>query len=555
MPFVDDQGNPVPVQPLAAPPPPVVPLTLADQQAMTQPPIAPPPPSGIDFASAAATAPLPDMAPEAQAAFNGPPVAPGAPAQLSQVAPVIPIRRAQGAAPAAVAPPGGGIPGQLTDLDKQIETNRAGEAAAITGQGETEAAGLAKVADEKSRVADVQRQQAADLAAQQQYVRDRQSELNEVDRQNLEQARNKTIPDFWHDRHGQEVGATIGVILSGLGAGFLGSTQNQAAEIIQHNTDKYFDRKKEEIDNLYKYANAQGLVNDKARDQYAKSLTDLMQQHAAVLDAAKARVDAVASESQSDDAKARAAVLASQLGTAAAKEHLGVADARIKWYDAQDANKAKLMEARAAMIRAGAEANRVKQEGAKAKTGEDEKADEAAFRTYVQAPHGKEAQTLNLRLSNIDSGLEDIRKGKSEGEVTKALEAVISADTGQGTRGVSQGQLHTIIPNLVSAEGKVSNAVSQNWNGKAGKEYREAVTRLAQSVKDNREREYKTNHANLEKNLALTPHGQKNPNFAKTSAAQLYPDRPESTPTAAAKPQQMKVGNKIYNLQPDGNYL
>lgn len=473
------------------------------------------------------------------------PVATGAPAQTSQAtpveAPVIPIRKGT---PAPTAPGGGSaagaIPGELSDLDKQIETSTQEEKTALQNQAEAEALGKQKEADERAKVADIQRQQAADLAAQQQYVRDRQAELNEIDRQNLEAAKNKTIPDFWSGKEGEHVGASIGVLLAGIGAGFLGSTQNQAAEVIQHNTDKYFDRKKEEIDNLFKYASAQGLVNDKARDQYAKSITDLMQQHAAVLDAAKSRVEAVAAESQSEDAKARGAVLASQLGAAAAKEHLGVADARIKWYDAQDANKAKLMEARAAMIRASAEAAKARESG-----GGSEKADEAAFRTYVQAPHGKEAQTLNLRLSNIDSAMEDIKHGKSEGEVTKALEAVISADTGQGTRGVSQGQLHTIIPNLVSANGKISNAVSQNWDGTAGKEYRAAVLRLAQSVKDNREREYNVNRANLEKNLALTPHGQKNPNFAKTSAAQLYPERSASAPAA-------DTGTKTLRM-PDGS--
>lgn len=481
------------------------------------------------------------------------PVAAGAPVQPSQVtpvdsaappaavAPVIPIRSSGGGgATGGTTAPTEGIPGQLGDLDKQIETSEQQQATALQNQAETEALGKQKEADERAKVADIQRQQAADLAAQQQYVRDRQAELNEIDRQNLEVAKNKTIPDFWSGREGEHVGASIGVLLAGIGAGFLGSTQNQAAEVIQHNTDKYFDRKKEEIDNLFKYASAQGLVNDKARDQYAKSITDLMQQHAAVLDAAKSRVEAVAAESQSEDAKARGAVLAAQLGAAAAKEHLGVADARIKWYDAQDANKAKLMEARAALIRASAEAAKARESG-----GGGEKADEQAFRTYVMAPHGKEAQTLNLRLSNIDSAMEDIKHGKSEGEVTKALEAVISADTGQGTRGVSQGQLHTIIPNLVSANGKISNAVSQNWNGTAGKEYRAAVLRLAQSVKDNREREYQTNRTNLEKSLALTPHGQKNPNFAKTSAAQLYPDRGTAAPA-------VESGTKTLRM-PDGS--
>lgn len=487
------------------------------------------------------------------------PVAAGAPVQPSQVpppvpaaatppvAPVIPIRRPPTAG--AAQPTGGGIPGELSDIDKKIDTDEEAQKKALQDQADTEALGQARVADEKLKVAGIQTRQAADLAAQQQWVRDRQDYLNQVDRQNLEAARNKTIPDFWANHEGAHVGATIGVVLAGLGAGFLGSTQNQAAEVIQHNVDKYFDRKKEEIDNLFKYAQAQGLVNDKARDQYAKTLTDMLQQHAAVLDAAKTRVEAVAAESQSEDAKARAAVLISQLGAASSKEHLAVNDQRLKWYqdsDASAASRAKIMSARADLIRANADAARVGIEKQKAAAGGgDEKADEAAFRTYVQAPHGKEAQTLQLRLSNLDSAVADIKNGRSEGEVTKALEAAIAADTGQGTRGVSMGQLHSIIPNLVSAEGKVSNAVSQNWNGKAGKEYRAAVLRLAQSALDNREREYKQKGDDLEKSVALTPHGQKNPNFAKIARAQLYPERASSTPAA-------DTGTKTLRM-PDGS--
>ena len=131
----------------------------------------------------------------------------------------------------------------------------------------------------------------------------------------------------------------------------------------------------------------------------------------------------------------------------------------------------------------------------------------------------------------MKSALEDIKNGKSAGEVTKALEAVIAADTGQGTRGVSQGQLHTIIPKLVSKGGEISNAVAQGWSGKAGQDYRNAVLRLAQSAYTNRVAEYNQKGADLEKSVALTPHGQKNKDFARTARAQLYPELP-AEPTA-----------------------
>jgi hypothetical protein len=461
------------------------------------------------------------------------PVAPEAP-----LAPVVPIRRpkAAGAPGAPAAAPGGGIPNELGALDSQVDANTLAQQNAATNAGDVEAAGLARQASAKADQADAARQQAADLAAQQVYVRDRQAELNAQDTANLEIAKNKTIPDFWEGREGAHVGASIGVVLAGLGAGLLGSNVNQASQVIQHNVDGYFDRQKEQTDNLFKYATQQGLVNDKARDQYAKSLIDMLQQHAAVLDAAKERVDQVALESQSDEAKARAATLSTQLGAAATKEHLQVTDARIKAYDASETAKTKMISARADMLRAQADMARVGIEKNKAAAGGgDEKADEAAFRTYVSGPHGKEAQEIGRRVAALRSAAADVEGAKSVGEVTAQIDKAIAADAGQGTRGVSMGQLHTILPNLVSASGEISNKVSQNWDGTAGKEFRAAAKRMIGVPLEGRIAEYKARADELEKSVAMTPHALKNPNFAKSSRAQLYPDIAAPTaPTASS---------------------
>lgn len=486
----------------------------------------------------------PVMPPAAPVAAEGPPEAPGAPvlaAEPSAPAPVVPIRKV-GGAPAGGMPTQGGIPGELSNLDRQIDTNQATQAAAITNQGDVEAAGLAQQASAKADQADIARQQAADLAAEQVYVRERQAALNAQDTANLQIARDKTIPEFWDGREGAHAGATIGVVLAGIGAGFLGSNTNQATQVIQHNIDGYFDRKKEEVDNLYKYATQQGLVNDKARSQYAQTLTDMLQQHAAVLDAAKERVEQVALESQSEEAKARAATLAAQLGTAAAKEHLQVQGARREAYDANESNISKRMEARAALIRASAEANRAKAAGG----GGDEKADIAAFNSYVKGPHGKEADEINRRVEALNSAHQGVAESKSVGEVVAQVDKAIAADAGAGTRGVSMGQLHSILPNLVSASGAISNKVSQNWDGSAGREFKDAAARMIETARKGRLEERKAKAANLEKNLALTPHALKNPAFAHTSAVQLYPELEASAPAASSG------GTKTLKM-PDGS--
>jgi hypothetical protein len=526
-----------------------------DENGAYVPTLQAPTPGQLGVAGALPPAPPPEIRPLVTSptqdvpAFAGGgmpvPVAPGAPAQPSQVianpdalpsgltgapppeAAIIPIRRPPSGAPAPAQAPGGGISGELDALGNQLTADTTAEQKATTDAGDVEAYGKAQQANAIHDQARVQSDQAIELAAQQQYVRDRQDALNQQDRQNLEYANQKVIPDFWSGREGAHVGASIGVVLAGIGAGFLGSTQNQAEQVIQHNVDKYYDRKKEEIDNLFKYAQSQGIVNDKARDQYAKSITDLLQQHAATLDAAKTRVEAVAQESQSDDAKSRAAVLAAQLKAASDKGMLAVTDARIKLYDADQTNQTKLISAKADMIRARADAARVGIERQKAGAGGgDEKADEAAFRTYVQGPHGADAKEIGRRVQALRSAATDIDGARSVGEVTAQIDKAIAADAGQGTRGVSMGQLHTILPNLVSATGEISNKVSQGWDGSAGKEFRAAAKRMILVPLQGRTAEYNQRAADLEKSVGLTPHAQKNPAFAKTARAQLYPELP-----------------------------
>ena len=116
--------------------------------------------------------------------------------------------------------------------------------------------------------------------------------------------------------------------------------------------------------------------------------------------------------------------------------------------------------------------------------------------------------------------------------MTAQIDKAIAADAGQGTRGVSMGQLHTILPNLVSASGEISNKVSQNWDGGAGKEFRAAAKRLVDTARQGREAQYQREATDLEKNLGLTPHAKKNPDFAKSSRMQLYPDLPAAAPAA-----------------------
>jgi hypothetical protein len=98
----------------------------------------------------------------------------------------------------------------------------------------------------------------------------------------------------------------------------------------------------------------------------------------------------------------------------------------------------------------------------------------------------------------------------------------------------------------VSASGELLNKGSQAWDGTAGKEFKGAAKRMIDTMREGRLSERSHKSENLEKNLALLPHAQKNPAFAKTSRLQLYPDMAPSEPA----PQQ--GGTKTLKM-PDGS--
>lgn len=180
-------------------------------------------------------------------------------------------------------------------------------------------------------------------------------------------------------------------------------------------------------------------------------------------------------------------------------------------------------------VRAGFKPNQVATEVQRIRSagttsqGVDEKADRAAWTTYV-GPHVRRSDELKRRIEALNSAEAGALNPKSSyGETISALEQGIAADAGAGVRGVSMGQLHSIIPNLVSAEGKISNLVSNNWDGTVGQEFRQATLRFIQRAKQVRSEEMRTSGADVERELAATPRGKADPDFAIRGRERLYP--------------------------------
>jgi len=324
-------------------------------------------------------------------------------------------------------------------------------------------------------------------------------------------------------------------------AGILGGP-NGALQIVNKNVDDYFHRQKEKIDNLYKYAEQTGRLNDKTRLRYAQELVDLKDQHTAVNESILTRIKAATAANRGHVDIATAETMATQKEAEIAKDRMQTPIMR-----------AHLAQMRAQTAASYANAAESRAKAAAAGQGNADKADEAAYKTYV-APHVRASEELNRRLGALKSAEAGaLNLNASYGEVISALEQGIAADAGAGVRGVSMGQLHSIIPNLVSTEGKISNAVSQGWNGKVGDEFRKATLRFIQRAQTERRSEAAEKAAQVEKEMSATPYGQRNPDFAKRARERLYPGAAaEPTP---ARPQQIKMPNgKIYTLGPDGQY-
>lgn len=288
--------------------------------------------------------------------------------------------------PASSAGPDG-LPPDSTDLEKRIEQSYEDQkkaAGELTGAQEQGREDVRKAQEDKAELA---RQQAAEMAAEQLYVRDRQAKLDAEDAANLQRARDEVIPNFWDGHEGALVGAAITAALSGAAGALMGSNENVALNAITHNIDSYYTRERQRVDGLYKYAEEKGLLNDKVRAQYAGELTDLMQQHAYTMQAAAERVQQVSDQAKGLVDQKQAQLLSSQLGAKAAAELQAARKLDIDRYDAEtkrEVAKADELRAQAAMAKV--------HRGGGGGTGATDAAQQLAHDIRVGLPDGKGGQ-------------------------------------------------------------------------------------------------------------------------------------------------------------------
>lgn len=261
------------------PDPPVVDPAIAARMAMTHTPGDTAPPTFGDMAAVASQLPAatPSAVPSgipATGALGGPapPLAP--PPLVQGVDPTLSFRQ-----PVPVVGGGGGY-GALPNNDKAIAAAGNAEGDALKQQGAATAASDAAEAAARQQGAEQVAAQQKDLQAQRvqrdQFFR----QVNQESADALEKAHNTTVPDFWEGKEGQLVTSAILVGLGAVGQSLTAfgtgvNIGNGAQQTINHAVDSYYDRKKDEVNNLYRYAAAKGQLNDQAKLDYATKLNDL----------------------------------------------------------------------------------------------------------------------------------------------------------------------------------------------------------------------------------------------------------------------------------------
>jgi len=234
-----------------------------------------------------------------------------------------------GAAPITppAAPParaGGGRPkgpDELTRLDQNLQTAAQNEQNQIAEGGER----VAKAKDAESAILDAAAAQETKFATEQaetaKRVRQQQAVIDQQDAANLQKARDYVIPDFWQGKEGARVGSVLSVMGGAIAAGILGGP-NGALQIINKQTDDYFHRQKQKIDNLYRYAEETGRLNAQIKLRYAQELVDLKDQHSAVLHSIATRLQAASLHTASEEERKNYQAAAAKIGTQVAEQRM-----------------------------------------------------------------------------------------------------------------------------------------------------------------------------------------------------------------------------------------
>lgn len=304
-----DQVDPNAINP--APLPLNVPSVLYGTTGATQPSIVPPgPPVVASVGQVAPGGALPaPMVPAAMPSALPPPVV--APGHANVAGPATSVKADTGQAVGDL---------QRASGDLQAATMEVGQA--------NQEAGQAEAAARREQIAGDQ----AGLARHQETARQVQMDIqriNDNQRAVLDEARKTTIPDFWEGRTGAEVAGAISMALGTAGQAMTAfgtgiNVGNTAKDIIDTNIKTYYARKKEEIDNLYKYAAQVNQLGQQEKADYASKLVALQYEIAATHQSAADHIMEVAAESKGRVALPQAAELAKQQAMSGV-EHMNAA--------------------------------------------------------------------------------------------------------------------------------------------------------------------------------------------------------------------------------------
>lgn len=526
------------------PDPPVIDPAVAAQLAQTHVPGDTAPPTFGDMAAIAAAIPVavpaagaPSGIP-ATGVLGGPPLPPAAPPLVQGIDPTLSFRQ-----PVPGIGGAGGY-GALPDNSKAIAAAGVADADAIKAEG------AARAASDDAE-AEARRQGAEQIAAQQKQLQDQRvqrdqfvRQLNQDSADALEKAHKTTVPDFWEGKEGLAVASAILVGLGAVGQGLTAfgtgvNIGNNAQTTINHAVDSYYERKKDEVANAYKYAAAKGQLNDQQKQEWATKLNDI-------------QFDLVAAHQSIQD----------HLQEVAAQGRGKIDQAHYATLSAENQQKTQqLLQAarlnREQIIRMRAETNigymNANSERLKATTGK-ESADDQKNLQALQQREGKPAVELRQRLETLEGALKAAQDPNATGaERMKAFESAVAADSPGGKRAISMGQLAAIAPKLVSASGKWSDIAEQLLSGRSGQELSTSVAHLVKQSVENRRADYDANGQRLTSSLALLPYYKAHPDAVEAHVSQFYPKRAVETRTVTPKSGQ--YAGKTVEIDESGQVL
>jgi hypothetical protein len=469
------------------------------------------------------------------------------------------------AAPTPVAATHGGLSaGSLKVPDLSAELAREKQASSDTAQAQTSLgqaeydAGQHEAAVRSHGVELQQLEQEKIRAVQQQRDQD-VMRINQDQQAAYDRAHAATIPDFYQSRPGTLALAAISMGLGEAGKGMMAfatgaNVGNTAERIIDNSIHTYLDQKKQEVDNLFRYAAAKNQLGEQQKAIWAARLNDLQFEAAAMHQSMADQVLQVAAASKGRINQAQAQVMAKQeaqkavqLETAArkanfdmqvAKRHLGIQE--------QNAVSARIAAVTNRQQQINIQLDRLHESQAQHVLGTMDKGLEK-FTKEVKIPLEHGQRGIDLVEQNPNNGANWVH----------LIDAMIKSNTG---RGAIMSQYQTLMGHTAGSNDTPEQVLEHFRSGLPSEKQRAAILNSAKQINNELRgsaKEFYDNFRRYDQDPAVLRNPVVKEGYVRRERDTFgtLPGYGQQEQKQSAKPPTMTAPNgTVYTLQPDGTY-